>query len=190
VAVSGMSNYFNLQLDTISPKIEIFAPRYIGKGEYMEFRVSSNEYIDIYKAKAVDNGKNDFTIILSRDGEEFTGLVQINGFESGIAKIVVDMYDEVHNKTTTEKAFLVLSNVIDKINITTRMFKSKINHQIIKQNVNYISSKHQVTYKCMNQNVKFNLRKNTMTFKKMKHSVFILKRNINITLKEGDTIAN
>lgn len=129
--VSGMSNFITLELDTTPPEIEIYAPRYVINGNYLEFRVSANEAVDTGKtiAYAVDNGQNEYPIVLEWDSEnnEFIGLVDTFGFENGIAKVVVRLWDEVHNASTTEKVFKVLGNIAD-MDIAVKRMPMAINN--------------------------------------------------------------
>ena len=167
-----MRSYFHLELDTTPPVIEIHTPQYVLNGHYFEFRVTANEPIDIgrFEAKAIDNANNEYNIILNKIDDEFSGMIDTYGFVNGIAKIQITLYDLVHNSTTTEKVFKILTNDIHKIDILFKSYQNKIN-KISRNNV-----------------IRIIKRINCVRMKKHNPNIFILKRQSKLTYKVGDKI--
>lgn len=105
-----MASFFELILDTNSPKLEIIAPQYTSPDINTEIIIESSEpllnYQDIY---IIDNLGIRHDIILNFNVTELTGKVRLNDFPLGIATIYCRLKDEVGN----------LSELVSKtINIT------------------------------------------------------------------------
>lgn len=102
--VIGVSNWFNLELDTSPPSVVIYA---VENGNTLEVRVLPLEPIDtgIYDAKAIDNGNNEypFTLAWNDVDLEMQGSIDTSSFVNGVNRVEVEIYDEVHNSKISTK---------------------------------------------------------------------------------------
>lgn len=164
--VIGM-NSIQITLDTTPPTIEIYAPQYVLNGHYLEFRVTSNEALDIgrYEAKVYDHGFNSYTLTLTWDDEykEFIGLIDTYNFVNGLAKIEVTIYDEVHNSQKAVHVFTVLKNNVHNIeinmltmdNIITLMSRDNlINFSNMNNELRYIQKPNNIVIKTQDNSLK------------------------------------
>jgi hypothetical protein len=94
-----MPNYVLIELDTTSPQIEVFAPRYTTDDIINKITIESNEKLANYQEVYVIDSKglrHDYTF--SRDSENtFTGIIRFINYPLGIATIYARMKDEVDN---------------------------------------------------------------------------------------------
>jgi hypothetical protein len=94
-----MPSYVTLELDTTSPTIEIFAPKYTTETITNVITIESNEklakYQDIYviDSKGV---RHDYTFEKDSDNT-YVGIIRFNNYPIGIATIYARMKDEVDN---------------------------------------------------------------------------------------------
>lgn len=170
--VNGMNSWFSIMLDTTPPVVTIHTPRYVMNGHYFEFRISVNEKVDPgrFEAKAVDNSGNEYPIILQYidENNEFVGLVDTFGFVDGMAEVIVTIYDETHNSTTTVQAFKILNNNIHSIEINMMSFDNTISYRSLD---NKITNKYRI---------------NAISSTVMKSKVLIIKRKNTINFKVGE----
>jgi hypothetical protein len=94
-----MSSYITIELDTTSPKVEVFAPKYTTDDIINTITVEASEklanYQDIYVIDS--NGvRHDYTF--ERDSDTtFVGVIRFVNYPLGIATIYARMKDEVDN---------------------------------------------------------------------------------------------
>lgn len=164
-----MSNWFNLILDTTPPTVTIHTPQYVLNGHYFEFRVSVNEKADPgrFEAKAKDNAGNEYLIILDyiEEENEFVGLVDTYGFNNGLAKVVLTIYDEVHNSTTIEKTFKILNNEVHSIKLKMIPYLNKVSYKVNKNKITSYIRKNVFNPKLMKNKIVSRKRRNTINFK-------------------------
>jgi hypothetical protein len=179
--VHGMNkSYFYLTLDTKPPKINIYSPLYVITGYYFDFRVEVNESISKIEAFIIDNSHNQLQVTLHKNGDHYDGLVDTFGLDLDIAKISITMYDDVHNKGTTEKVFKILPNIINEVRLKYKVQTNLILYKPFKQ-----------YYRGYQQNVRIRtiIRNNLIVYKKYKLKIErkYMKQQITYTIiKAGD----
>lgn len=94
-----MSSYLVIELDTTSPKIDVYAPRFTTREMVTTIIIESNEnlgdYQDIY---IVDNIGERVNLTFKReDSHTFIGNVRLNNVSVGIVNLYVRLKDEVDN---------------------------------------------------------------------------------------------
>jgi hypothetical protein len=103
-----MASFIVIELDTTSPVIEIFNPRYTTRDISNTITISSSEDLDgsnIIYIEDADGNRIDYTF--SKVGErELRGKVRLSNYPIGLAKICAMVTDEVGNQSN-----LVISTI-------------------------------------------------------------------------------
>lgn len=117
--VSLASSCVLIELDTTSPQIAIYAPRYTTQDIVNEIVIEANEaladYQDVY---AVDSGgvRHDYTFEQA-EPQQFVGLIRFNDFPLGIATIYARLKDDVDNYSETASATLLVKESTPSLNL-------------------------------------------------------------------------
>lgn len=117
--VSLASSCVFIELDTTSPQIAIYAPRYTTQDIVNEIVIEANEaladYQDVY---AVDSGgvRHEYTFEQAQP-QQFVGLIRFNDFPLGIATIYARLKDDVDNYSETVSATLLVKESTPSLNL-------------------------------------------------------------------------
>lgn len=123
-----MSSYFFLELDTISPQIEIYAPQYTTPNITNTIIVKSDEPLsDFQEIYALDSNNVRYNYVFTKNkyGDEFVGRIKFNEQPIGLIRIFARVMDEVHNlsnlavKTIEIKESIPLLKIKDSVQIAT-----------------------------------------------------------------------
>jgi hypothetical protein len=95
-----MASYITLELDTTSPTVEIYAPNNTTVNTDTFYTISANEpLLNIQEFYFLDAKKQRHDVTLKYTGNGFEGIISYNNFAEGMATFVVQVYDEVMNKS-------------------------------------------------------------------------------------------
>ena len=93
-----MANYFELNLDTTGPNIEVYSPGYAVKSGLTEMEIKANERLskdhDFY---FIDSDGKKHNVIFKYNGDSFIGEVDFSNFADGISIFYGQVKDEVFN---------------------------------------------------------------------------------------------
>lgn len=123
-----MPSYFIIELDTTSPIIEVYAPRYTTNNITNKITIESNEnlaqYQDIYiiDSKGV---RHDYTF--KRDSDNtYVGVVKFSNYPLGIATIYARMKDEVDNFSNVASASIEIKENVGLLNLNIRDYERNV----------------------------------------------------------------
>ena len=138
-----MSSFINIELDTTSPTIEVFAPNETTTLTDTTYRVEANETLaNIQNFYFRDSRGLRHDVTFQFFGNYFEGLVSYDNFSEGMATFYAQAYDEVLNKSNlvqhlinvveTREDHEIVSDVANPREIkTTIIVRSKIENNII-----------------------------------------------------------
>lgn len=120
--VSIASSCVFIELDTTSPQIAVYAPRYTTADIVNEIVIEANEslseYQDIYAIDSV-GVRHDYTFQRVAD-DQFVGLIRFNDFPLGITTIYARLKDDVDNFSETVQATLLVKESTPSLKLGIR----------------------------------------------------------------------
>ena len=104
-----MSSYFELELDTTGPNIELNMPSYVSFGDNTWISIVATEDLLInYDLYLIDNQGVRKDLIFELNDNTLEGYLDVTGLTSGIAEVNVQVYDEVMNSSELlKKPFMI-----------------------------------------------------------------------------------
>lgn len=107
-----MSAYFNIELDTTSPTLQVEVTKLQLAGYSVELEITSSEPLsedqNIYIA---DSAGIRHQVILQRISSQIlSGFVDTDEFEEGMATVHVQLWDEVYNSVIYEEPIMIVND--------------------------------------------------------------------------------
>lgn len=93
-----MANYFELDLDTTGPEIEVYGPGYAMGSGLTDIEIRANERLSTdQEFYFIDSNGKRHNVIFKYNGDSFIGEVDFSTFSDGISIFYAQVKDEVFN---------------------------------------------------------------------------------------------
>lgn len=120
-------SYVILEIDTIAPTVEIYAPSYTTREVIDEITIQCSEVIDMtYEVYTIDiNGdRRDYTF--NHLGDKLEGLIMFNPYPIGTLTLYVRVRDEVHNLSNIYSKPITVKESLSLLQLDIRDIERKL----------------------------------------------------------------
>lgn len=132
-------SYVFIELDTIAPKVNIFAPSYTTQDIVNQITIEANENVSNHHEVWIidsEGERHDYVFTKSKENQ-FIGLVRLNNLPFGISTIYARVSDDVGNisetashsftiKESLSKMFVKVSDKVSMTMVSDRAMKIKV----------------------------------------------------------------